>query len=127
MVLLAAALFGPVPLGAGPREDRITLATLKRVEAVARREPSLDKFGRSTLQESAVLLDLSTQAVPGLLKHLRAKRTDWKARFWAVDMLGYVGDARAAGRLRGIASNRGEKALVRERAKRALKEIADRR
>ena len=113
-------------LRAGPREDQITLGTLKRVESIAGRETSRETFGKSTLQESAVLLDLSTQAVPGLLKHLKSRKGDWKARFWAVDMLGYVGNASAVRPLRGIASDKREKVLVRKRARRALKEIAAR-
>ena len=111
---------------AGPREDQITLATLKRVESIAKRGTSLEQFGKSTLQESAILLDLSAQAVPGLLKHLESRKGDWKARFWAVDMLGYVGDVSAVKPLREIASSRREKTLVRKRARRALKEISGR-
>lgn len=122
-VLFLAAVFVPALLWAGFREDQITLAALKRVESIAGRESSLEGFGKSTLQESAVLLDLSTQAVPGLLKHLQARNGDWKARFWAVDMLGYVADASAVKPLQGIASDRREKSLVRKRARRALKEI----
>lgn len=125
--LLILCLIRLPALFAGPREDQITLATLKRVESIAKRGTSLEQLGKSTLQESAVLLDLSAQAVPGLLKHLKSKNGNWKARFWAVDMLGYVGDASAVKPLRGIASDWREKDFVRKRAKRALKEIAGRR
>ena len=43
-----------------------------------------------------------------------------------MDMLGYVGNASAVRPLRGIASDKREKVLVRKRARRALNEIAAR-
>ncbi len=104
-------------------DDRITRDTLRRVEAVSKSQPSLERFGKSTLAESAILLDLGAGAAPGLILYLKDRKKDWKMRFWAADMLGYVGDEGAVKPLRKIAESFREKKEVRKRARVAIKEI----
>ncbi len=113
-------------LFAGAEEDRITAAALKRLESISRREPQLDRFGKSTLSESAVLLDLGKESVPGIMKYLKRKNGDWKVRYWAVDMLGYVGNASENEALKKICGDRKERFEIRVRARESLKLIASR-
>lgn len=111
---------------AGVREDEITASTLKRVEVVARKTPNLNKFGKSTVGEGAIVLDLGEDALPELHKYIKEGRKDWKARFWAVDMLGYVGGPSSVPILLSAAGNRAEKLEIRARARSSLREIAER-
>ena len=124
-LVLWAAIFSGRAL-ADPEDDRITLATLRRVESIAGRMSSLESFGKATLSESAILLDLGAASEPGLLQYLGKSGKDWKAKFWAVDMLGYVGDESALTPLRKLARNSEVRSEIRNRARKALKEIGAR-
>jgi HEAT repeat protein len=119
--IIAAAMTETI--GAGAREDAIARGALKRVEAISRSEASLERFGKSTLSESAILLDLGSEAQPELLRSLRKKQGDWKLRYWVIDMLAYVGDPSAEKILVKISKSRKENPQVRKRAAESLREI----
>ena len=111
---------------AGEKEKAIARSALREVEAIARREKNLDKFGKSTLSQAAVILDFGVQAQPVLLMNLKDKRKDWKVRFWVADILGYVGDEGSAGALWNMEKNLRERKEVRQRARLALRAIEKR-
>ena len=124
--LLRLSTMAAFLLIAGTSEDQITQAILKRVEAVAKGQRSLDSVGKSTMEEASIILDLSAGAVPGLLRHLAKPSGDWKARFWVVDMLGYVGGTAAVHDLYKVAVSAGEKRETRKQACKSLRMIAER-
>ncbi len=109
----------------GAREDEIAGTALREVRYISGHSRSLDMFGKGTVSQSAVVLDLSTAAQPALFKELRENK-DWKVRYWVADILGYVGDAQALDPLFRVARRKGEKTETRLRALDSLGQIAKR-
>src|SRR4051812_26860263 len=99
IVLLASALI----LAGGPaagrtKQEAIAGSVLRRVEAISAKVKTLDSLGKSTLEESAQIMDLDRDSERPLVKALRGSK-DWKVRYWAADMLAYVGRDAAGGEL----------------------------
>jgi len=67
---------------------------LSEVEIVCQNSESLDAVGQSTMTQTARLMDLGEVASPMLVAVLRDKNKDWKFRYWACDLLGYIPDER---------------------------------
>ena len=111
---------------AGPYENEVVRSVLLRVEQIALRFPDLDSLGRNTLGQAVVILDLKEEAVPELLKACSDPKKNWKTRYWAVDLLGYVGNSGALSALTGIVKNKNEIKTIRLQALGAIREIAKR-
>lgn len=65
---------------------------LTEVEKICQNSESLDVVGRSTMTQSARLIDLGKVASPVLVSVVQDKSKHWKFRYWAVDLLGYIKD-----------------------------------
>lgn len=113
-----------LPSFAGMREEELIQSTLLQVEAISERSKTLEMLGKETLSQSSTLLDLSSASVPALLKVLQNRKKNWKLRYWATDMLGYVGDSKAAAELLKIVRDEQEVRLIRLRALDSSLEIA---
>ena len=114
------------PIWAGQREEDLTLSALKEVDAVALRSSSLDAFGKATLSQSTVILDLGSQAQAPLLRFLNDRQQDWMTRYWVADMLGYIGDQSALEGLLQVVRKRGENAQIRMRCLDSIEGISAR-
>jgi len=65
---------------------------LSQVEIICQNSESLDAVGQSTMTQTARLIDVGEAASPMLVAILRDKSKDWKFRYWACDLLGYIPD-----------------------------------
>ncbi len=65
---------------------------LTEVEKICQNSESLDVVGRSTMTQSARLIDLGKVASAVLVSVVQDKSKHWKFRYWAVDLLGYIKD-----------------------------------
>lgn len=120
-MLGAALFFFPTHSPAEPPKDQayinqIVESTMRQLENISRVCVSLDEFGKNSLEQSAVVLDMGAGAQMVLGKWLSNKKKDWKVRYWAADMLAYIAPANATKTLmRRIRDNR-ENRLIRLRA-----------
>ena len=96
------------------------------MESAAGKSNSLRLLGKRTLAQGAVILDLGAESLPVLLEALTDRGRDWKVRYWAADMLGYVGDGQTAYVLMEVARDGKENGPVRVRAVESVAEIASR-
>jgi hypothetical protein len=99
---------------------------LREAERICRASRTLEQFGKSTLSQSVAILDMENASLPPLLETAKNRSKDWKLRFWAVDLLGYVGNEETAPALLAIVRNSGERRTVRLKALSALMEISER-
>jgi len=65
---------------------------LTEVEEICQNSENLDVVGQSTMTQSARLIDLGKPALPILVGVIQDKTKDWKFRYWAIDLLGYIED-----------------------------------
>jgi len=63
-----------------------------QVEQIALKEDNLDRVGYLSMQPTARLLDLGKKCSPVLVQIIRDREKDWKLRYWACDLMGYLGD-----------------------------------
>lgn len=82
---------------------------------------TLDELGRSTLAQSAALLDMGPDAVYCL--SLCLDSSDWRVRFWVVDILGYLDNPDAQRPLMRILADNDEDVRVRRQACRSLQRL----
>ncbi len=126
--LMAAGLVTAEPARPAAAPDpaftrQIVESTLGQVDALARSLDTLEVFGKSTLEQSATVLDMGPESAPILAQWLRNRRKDWKTRYWAADMLAYVGKPDSIQPLLRCARNEKEAATVRIRALESIEEI----
>jgi len=76
--------------------DEETLARVRyivaQVEQIALKESNLDRVGYLSMQQTARLLDLGKKCSPVLVQIIRDRKKDWKLRYWACDLMGYLED-----------------------------------
>lgn len=108
---------------AAGEEEELLQSTLKEVEFIAKNTKTLEAFGKETLSQSQIFLDLKSSGVPLLLQTLKRKEKNWKVRYWACDMLGYVGEAEAEKELLSLVSDQSQARLLRLRALDSILEI----
>ena len=117
----------------GAKRKKI-LAVLDRVLEKSRRIRGLDAFGIRTMNESVKILDESKNAssfiAGAILKTGRwraaLKNSDWRFRYWCVDMAGYLKDRKLAEVLYSVALDGRERPEVRVRAVKSLREFKNR-
>lgn len=108
------------------QEEKLIQNTLEQVEKICKRTKNIESLGKETLSQSAVLLDLSESSLPALIKIVRNRNKDWRMRYWAADMIGYVGNPKTVAVLLKLAQNKKEKKLIRLRALDSIAEIETR-
>ncbi|MFH1416549.1 MAG: HEAT repeat domain-containing protein [Elusimicrobiota bacterium] len=95
--------------------------TLEKVRKMAS-QSSLDYLGRNTMNESVMLMDLGPAVSSILVEELRTT-SDWKYRFWLVDMLGFLPTPDNIIPLIEVLEDYTENVSVRLRACESLKEL----
>ncbi len=110
------------------RVEEIDTETRQRVEHIlgrirtASREKTLENLGRSTMSESVALMDMGDRIAPILIQELKSG-SNWKFRFWLVDMLGFVGGYGNILPLVEVIEDNSEREKVRLRACESIKEL----
>ena len=117
---------GIVSLSNGLSKD-LSKGILDQVETAARKARTLEELGKETLGQSAEILDLGEASQKALLGTLKNRKKDWKLRYWAADILGYVGNGSAVGPLLSAAGDSRHDRRVRLRSCDSLAEIAFRK
>lgn len=96
---------------------------IKEVEKIARQTQDLNTFGREVVQPSAKLLDLGKPVAFVLMNILRDPARDWKVRYFACDLLGYLDNPGCLSQLKDTLQNPEENRFIREAAISSLKEL----
>jgi len=99
---------------------------LNQVQAISKKSKTLDELGKKTLSQATTLLDLGESGLPVLTKWVTNPQKDWRVRYWATDMCGYVGNSKTEGTLLLLVKNEKEKKAIRLRALDSLAEIQNR-
>ncbi len=94
---------------------------LVRVERIAEKN-NLDYLGRSTMMESVEILDMGKIVSSTLIEKLKIS-SNWKFRFWIVDIMGFISSKDNIIPLIEVLENNNEKDIVRMRACESLKEL----
>ncbi len=94
---------------------------VRALETKSRAAGSLDAFGRATMSEGKVILDLGEGAVYAVALHCGHR--DWKVRYWIADMLGYLDNSDAGRPLLRMLEKEGEHPLVKQQALRSMKRL----
>jgi HEAT repeat protein len=83
---------GPKPEVADEEALARARYVVAQVEQIALKEDNLDRVGYLSMQPTARLLDLGKKCSPVLVQIIRDREKDWKLRYWACDLMGYLGD-----------------------------------
>jgi hypothetical protein len=105
---------------------QLARSSLAQVESLAKTSRSLDQLGKDTLTQAATFLDLGKTGLPVLTPAVNDRRKDWRVRFWAADLLGYVGVEASVPYLMKAAANEKERKEVRLRALDSILGICER-
>ena len=107
------------------RYDReLAGSVLLQVEKLSENAETLDQLGKETLEQSAAILDMGESSLPLLLKMFRDKGKNWKMRYWATDILGYVGNRKTLPHLFKSVRDETEYQTIRLRALDSIMEIS---
>lgn len=98
---------------------------LTEVEKICQNSESLDIVGKSTMTQSARLIDLGEVASPMIISVVQDKTKNWKFRYWAVDLLGYIKDEKNILPLIAVIEDSTEQEKVRFCALQAIDEMAN--
>jgi len=98
---------------------------ITEVEKICQNSESLDVVGKSTMTQSARLIDLGKAASPVLVSVVQDKTKNWKFRYWAVDLLGYIEDERNILPLIAVIEDSAEQEKIRFCALQAIEEMAN--
>jgi len=98
---------------------------LTEVEKICQNSESLDVVGKSTMTQSARLIDLGKAASPVLVSVVQDKSKNWKFRYWACDLLGYIKDERNILPLIAVIEDSVEEEKIRFCALEAIAEMAN--
>jgi len=109
--------------------DEKTEKTIKKdiseVEKICQNSESLDVVGQSTMTQSARLMDLGKAASPALVSVVQDKTKNWKFRYWACDLLGYIEDERNILPLIAVIEDSVEEEKIRFCALQSIEEMAN--
>ena len=94
-----------------------------QVEQIALKEDSLDRVGYLSMQSTARLLDLGKKCSPVLVQIIRDREKDWKLRYWACDLMGYLEDRANIMSLIERIEDATELYIIRKCAVRAIEEM----
>ena len=98
---------------------------LAEVEKICQNSESLDVVGKSTMIQSARLIDLGKVASPVLVSVVQDKTKNWKFRYWAVDLLGYIEDEKNILALVAVIEDSAEQEKIRFCALQSIAEMAN--
>ena len=98
---------------------------LAEVEKICQNSESLDVVGKSTMIQSARLIDLGKVASPVLVSVIQDKTKNWKFRYWAVDLLGYIEDEKNILALVAVIEDSAEQEKIRFCALQSIAEMAN--
>jgi len=98
---------------------------LTEVEKICQNSESLDIVGQATMAQSAKLIDLGEVASPMIISVVQDKTKNWKFRYWAVDLLGYIKDEKNILPLIAVIEDSAEEEKVRFCALQAIAEMAN--
>lgn len=98
---------------------------LTEVEKICQSSESLDVVGKSTMTQSARLIDLGKVASPVLVSVVQDKTKNWKFRYWAVDLLGYIEDEKNILALIAVIEDSADEEKIRFCALQAIAEMAN--
>lgn len=98
---------------------------LTEVEKICQNSESLDVVGKSTMTQSARLIDLGKAASPVLVSVVQDKTKNWKFRYWAVDLLGYIEDERNILALIAVIEDSADEEKIRFCALQAIAEMGN--
>ncbi|MEE9315819.1 MAG: HEAT repeat domain-containing protein [bacterium] len=98
---------------------------LAEVEKICQNSENLDVVGKSTMIQSARLIDLGKVASPVLVSVIQDKTKNWKFRYWAVDLLGYIEDEKNIFALIAVIEDSAEQEKIRFCALQAIDEMAN--
>lgn len=119
---LSLVVFGSAAaLGAG--NEAAGIHALKRAEAVCQSTSRLDEIQRRTQRESATLIRLGSRGAQMLRRTAQDRRRDWRFRWWAVELLGYIPDPHSVTWLAGVARDPHEVQRIRSQAVSCLVEL----
>jgi hypothetical protein len=103
-------------------EEKIRVrSAVQEVAAISRRSGTLDELGRQSMRQSAAVLKEGPGAVYTLSGCLVS--SDWKVRYWIVDIMGYLDNANAERPLLRVLNDTHENESVRQCARRSLMRI----
>ncbi len=109
--------------------DEKTAKTIKKniseVEKICQNSESLDVVGQSTMTQSARLMDLGKVTSPALVSVVQNKTKNWKFRYWACDLLGYIEDETNILLLIAVIEDSSEEEKIRFCALQAIEEMAN--
>lgn len=98
---------------------------LTEVEKICQNSESLDVVGKSTMTQSARLIDLGKVASPVLVSVVQDKTKNWRFRYWACDLLGYIKDERNILPLIAVIEDSAEQEKIRFCALGAIAEMGN--
>lgn len=98
---------------------------LAEVEKICQSNESLDVVGKSTMIQSARLIDLGKASSPVLVSVVQDKTKNWKFRYWAVDLLGYIEDEKNILALIAVIEDSAEQENIRFCALQSIAEMAN--
>ena len=94
---------------------------INEVSAISKDCVTLEEFGKRTISQGKDILLAGSAAVYPLSGCLAG--SDWKVRFWIVDMMGYLENNDAKRPLMRIIRNKNENPKVRAQAEKSLKRL----
>ncbi|HUW23614.1 MAG TPA: HEAT repeat domain-containing protein [bacterium] len=107
------------------KTEKTIKKNLNEVEEICQNSESLDIVGKSTMTQSARLIDLGKAASPVLVSVIQDKTKNWKFRYWACDLLGYIEDDRNILALIAVIEDSAEQEKIRFCALQAIEEMAN--
>ncbi len=107
------------------KTEKTIKKNLNEVEKICQNSESLDIVGKSTMTQSARLIDLGKAASPVLVSVVQDKTKNWKFRYWAVDLLGYIEDEKNILALIAVIEDSADEEKIRFCALQAIAEMAN--
>ena len=107
------------------KTEKTIKKNLNEVEEICQNSESLDIVGKSTMTQSARLIDLGKAVSPVLVSVIQDKTKNWKFRYWACDLLGYIEDDRNILPLIAVIEDSAEQEKIRFCALQAIEEMAN--
>jgi hypothetical protein len=98
---------------------------LSEVEKICQNSESLDVIGQSTMTQTARLIDLGNTVSPMLVSVVQDKTKNWRFRYWACDLLGYIEDEKNILPLIAVIEDTSEEEKIRFCALQAIDEMAN--
>ncbi|MBN2408015.1 MAG: HEAT repeat domain-containing protein [Elusimicrobia bacterium] len=112
----------PEPEKVDPELRQKVEYVLKRVEALSV-SADLNALGQSTMSEAVEIMDMGPVTAPVLAEKLKSASSNWKFRFWIVDLMGYIDTPKVILPLVEVIEDKAENEKVRIRACESLKEL----